>query len=114
MIEDTFALNLSTMLLHVLFGPMLHVRVYVCRKHQQQLNFVLQKCSKQVSLCHVHATTCENLMQVGFFKVVAMPLFAKFFSTFPALDPLLEFAHSNYNHWCDLDTARATTAGNTK
>lgn len=45
-------------------------------------------------------------LQVGFFDVVALPLFQNFGKVFPASRPLLAGVLGNYNHWQQQQHAR--------
>ncbi len=38
-------------------------------------------------------------VQVGFFEIVALPLFSAYTSMLPAAKPLLDAAMSNYHFW---------------
>jgi hypothetical protein len=51
-----------------------------------------------------------RLPQVGFFKVVVLPQLQHFTAAFPAAQPLLDCALSNYNHWRNVSTPAATPA----
>ena len=46
-------------------------------------------------------------LQVGFFKLIAIPMLAPFVLTFPGCQPLLDGLMANYAAWC---TAEETTA----
>ena len=43
--------------------------------------------------------------QVGFFSVVALPLFSAFSQVFPGAEGLVANMHANYNHWREVEEA---------
>ena len=47
------------------------------------------------------------VLQVGFFKLIAIPMLAPFVLTFPGCQPLLDGLMANYAAWC---TAEETAA----
>lgn len=42
------------------------------------------------------------LMQVGFFEIVALPLFKAYVEFIPAAQPMLDAIKANYQHWHEV------------
>lgn len=51
------------------------------------------------------------LLQVGFFKLIAIPMLAPFVLTFPGCQPLLDGLMANYALWCSMEEAAALGKG---
>jgi len=48
--------------------------------------------------------------QVGFFDYVALPLYKTLAKAFPMATPMLSGVQTNYQRWCDIETANASKA----
>ena len=47
------------------------------------------------------------VLQVGFFKLIAIPMLAPFVLTFPGCQPLLDGLMANYAAWCNAEETSA-------
>lgn len=55
----------------------------------------------------VHIFSLACVLQVGFFKLIAIPMLAPFVLTFPGCQPLLDGLMANYAAWCTTEEAAA-------
>ena len=59
---------------------------------------------KAVAQCTADA---RPALQVGFFKLIAIPMLAPFVLTFPGCQPLLDGVMANYAAWCNAEETAA-------
>jgi hypothetical protein len=51
--------------------------------------------------------------QIGFFKVMVLPMLSAWVEAFPECEPLLRQAEANFQHWMSKSTRRATSMDET-
>ena len=72
--------------------------------------------SARMILCNVGHRSADQLLslshslsmvQVGFFEIVAMPLFKSYVEFVPASQPMLDGVKANYQYWHSVDHVHA-------